>query len=182
MRISHNNAIMNNQLNNQMKIEEEKILYNYIEIESKDFGSVKEAYENAKYPLLEEISIKEDKGNVLNIIPNFTSPVRSYQEKVLNIMCNNGIARRGIIVFLCGVGKTLVGIYTISTIKRIIIIICNNNITVNQWWKEINKRATYSKRGKNENNDKDKVSQEIGYKYVYKFTSNINDYILKGTL
>jgi len=175
VRISHNYVIknnqLNNQLNNQMQIEE-NIPDNYIEIASKDFGMVKEACENAKYPLLEEFSFKEDKGNVLNISPNFTSPVRSYQEKALNIMCSNGIARSGIIVLPCGAGKTLVGIYAICTIKRNTIIICNNNIAVNQWCREINKWVTFSKKDKNENNDKDKPSQETGYKYLCKFTSD----------
>ena len=171
VRISHNYVIKNNQLNNQMQIEE-NIPDNYIEIASKDFGLVKEACENAKYPLLEEFSFKEDKGNVLNISPNFTSPVRSYQEKALNIMCSNGVARSGIIVLPCGAGKTLVGIYAICTIKRNTIIICNNNIAVNQWCKEINKWVTFSKKEKNENNDNDKQSQDTGYKYLCKFTSD----------
>ena len=171
VRISHDNVRKNILLNNQMQIEEEKIPDNYIEIDNKDFGLVKEACENAKYPLLEEFSFKEDKGFELNIIPNFTSPVRSYQEKALNIMCSNGIARSGIIVLPCGAGKTLVGIYAICTIKRNTIIICNNNIAVNQWCKEINKWVTFSKKDQNENNEKNKI-KGTGYKYVCKFTSD----------
>ena len=64
--------------------------------------------------------------------------MRSYQEKALNIMCSNGVARSGIIVLPCGAGKTLVGILAICTIKRNTIIICNNNVSVQQWYREIN--------------------------------------------
>jgi len=41
-------------------------------------------------------------------------------------------------VLPCGAGKTLVGILTICTIKRNTIIICNNNVSVQQWYREIN--------------------------------------------
>ena len=47
-------------------------------------------------------------------------------------MCSNSVARSGIIVLPCGEGKTLVGIYAICIIKRNTIIICNNNMSVNQ--------------------------------------------------
>ena len=172
VRISHNNVMMNNppQLNNQMQIEE-NMPDNYIEIAAKDFGIVKEACENAKYPLLEEFSFKEDKGNVLNIVPQFKSPVRAYQEKALNIMCSNGIARSGIIVLPCGAGKTLVGILAICTIKRNTIIICNNNIAVKQWHREINH---WVKIAKKEKNDKIVDSNESGKdnKNICMFTSD----------
>ena len=127
---------------------EEVIPPNCIEISSKDFGSVRSACEREKYPLLEEFAFKEDEGNILNITPKFKSPVRPYQEKALNIMCSNGIARSGIIVLPCGAGKTLVGILAICTIKRNTIIICNNNVAVQQWYREINDWVTITKNDK----------------------------------
>ena len=138
---------------------------NYIEIDAKNFGSVRNACERAKYPLLEEFSFKEDKGNILNITPKFKSPVRAYQEKALNIMCSNGIARSGIIVLPCGAGKTLVGILAICTIKRNTIIICNNIVAVEQWYREINQWVNIARNDNNNNNNEKNT-------FVCRFTSN----------
>ena len=152
------NIKVENKKINKMQIEEnnpEEITFPYcIEIDSKDFGSVRNACEREKYPLLEEFSFKEDEGNILNITPRFKSPIRAYQEKALNIMCNNGIARSGIIVLPCGAGKTLVGILAICTIKRNTIIICNNNVAVKQWYREINDWVKITKTGKEKTNEK----------------------------
>ena len=152
------NIKVENKKINKMQIEEnnpEEISFPYcIEIDSKDFGSVRNACEREKYPLLEEFSFKEDEGNILNITPRFKSPIRAYQEKALNIMCNNGIARSGIIVLPCGAGKTLVGILAICTIKRNTIIICNNNVAVKQWYREINDWVKITKTGKEKTNEK----------------------------
>ena len=162
------NIKVENKKINKMQIEEnnpEEISFPYcIEIDSKDFGSVRNACEREKYPLLEEFSFKEDEGNILNITPRFKSPIRAYQEKALNIMCNNGIARSGIIVLPCGAGKTLVGILAICTIKRNTIIICNNNVAVKQWYREINDWVKITKTGKektNEKKDKYTIEEEI---------------------
>jgi DNA excision repair protein ERCC-3 len=156
--------------NNQ---EEEIALQYCIEIDSKDFGLVRNACERNKYPLLEEFSFKEDEGNVLNITPRFKSPIRAYQEKALNIMCNNGIARSGIIVLPCGAGKTLVGILAICTIKRNTIIICNNNVAVEQWYREINDWVNITKAGKKEkpNEKKNKLTEEEKEKNICILTS-----------
>ena len=157
MQIEENN---NNENNPNDDIPE-----NYIEIDSNDLEKVRESCEREKYPLLEEFSFKEDKGLKLDITPKFKSPVRAYQEKALNIMCSNGIARSGIIVLPCGAGKTLVGILTICTIKRNTIIICNNNVSVQQWYREINDWVNISK------NDK-KVDNEEKNRYICRFTSD----------
>jgi DNA excision repair protein ERCC-3 len=147
---------------------EDVIPPNCIEISSKDFGSVRSACEREKYPLLEEYAFKEDEGNILNITPKFKSPVRPYQEKALNIMCSNGIARSGIIVLPCGAGKTLVGILAICTIKRNTIIICNNNVAVKQWYREINDWVNITVKDKlNEKEDKNR--------FICRFTSNQKD-------
>ena len=105
MEIEENfNNNRNFQNNSEKKEEEEKIPSSgegYIEICPKDFGSIRDACEKANYLLLEEFDFKEDKGIELKIDTNFKSPVISYQEKALNIMCSNGIARSGIIVLPC---------------------------------------------------------------------------------
>lgn len=160
MEIEENYNNIKNQNNNEKK-EEEYIPSSgdgYIEICPKDFGAIRDACSKAHFPLLEEFDFKEDKGIELKIEPNFTSPVRSYQEKALNIMCSNGVARSGIIVLPCGAGKTLVGILAICTIKRNTIIICNNNVAVEQWYKEINNWVTVK-------GDKEKTN------FICRFTS-----------
>ena len=160
MEIEENYNNIKSQNNNEKK-EEEYIPSSgdrYIEICPKDFGSIRDACLKARFPLLEEFDFKEDKGIELKIEPNFTSPVRSYQEKALNIMCSNGVARSGIIVLPCGAGKTLVGILAICTIKRNTIIISNNNVAVEQWFKEINNWVTIK-------GDKEKTN------FICRFTS-----------
>ena len=142
--------LYNNNIKNNQNEEIPSSGGNYIEIHHQDYGAVREACIESKYPLLEEFDFKADKGLELKITPKFKSPVRSYQEKALNIMCNNGIARSGIIVLPCGAGKTLVGILAICTIKRNTIIICNNNVAVQQWYREINDWVNISgEKGKN---------------------------------
>ena len=162
-------------------IPEEPIPENYIEIDPEDFGTVKEACEKRKYFLLEEFSFREeeekDKGKILNISIRFKSPVRAYQEKALNIMCSNGVARSGIIVLPCGAGKTLVGILAICTIKRNTIIICNNNVSVSQWEREIKEWVNISKndnKGKN-NDDKKNIINNANNENICKFTSKYRD-------
>ena len=179
--------ISNNEINrinqNKMQIEEnqqnnqEEILYPFsIEICARDFGRVKVACERDGCPLLEEFSFKEDEGKVLNISPKYKSPVRAYQEKALNIMCSNGIARSGIIVLPCGAGKTLVGILAICTIKRNTLILCNNNLAVEQWYKEIHNWVSIIRTDKNKKDDKkikDKYKDDDSV--VCRFTSGIKD-------
>ena len=77
-------------------------------------------------------------------------------------MCSNGIARSGIIVLPCGAGKTLVGILAICTIKRNTIIICNNIVAVEQWYREINQWVSIA-RNDNNNNNNEKNNQDKEY-------------------
>ena len=80
-------------------------------------------------------------------------------------MCSNGIARSGIIVLPCGAGKTLVGILAICTIKRNTIIICNNIVAVEQWYREINQWVNIARNDNNNNNNEKNT-------FVCRFTSN----------
>ena len=171
MEIEENN-IINNNINNNINNEIDNIPprgENYIEIDisqPKDLEEIKKSCEEKGYPLLEEFDFKNDKNIDLKITPKFKAPIRSYQEKALNIMCNNGRARSGIIVLPCGSGKTLVGILAICTIHKNTIIICNNTVAVEQWYREI-------KDWVNINNKKEK--KNIFYnnnESVVKLTSN----------
>ena len=166
--------ISNKKLSPKMEIEENQeavenipsIGDNYIEIHREDFGTVRDACLKNNYPLLEEFDFKQDKGLELKLCPSFKSPVRSYQEKALNIMCSNGVARSGIIVLPCGAGKTLVGILAMCTIKRNTMIICNNNVAVQQWFQEI---KNWVKEEEEEKGGKDKQS------VICRFTSKVRD-------
>ena len=46
-------------------------------------------------------------------------------------------AKSGIIVLPCGAGKTLVGIMAMEKIKSKTLIMCINNLTVKQWYRQI---------------------------------------------
>ena len=51
----------------------------------------------------------------------------------LSKMFSNGRARSGIIVLPCGAGKTLTGITAASRIKKSVLVLCNSNVSVEQW-------------------------------------------------
>ncbi len=46
-------------------------------------------------------------------------------------------ARSGVIVLPCGAGKTIVGISILNKLKRSTMIICDRDVTMNQWKREI---------------------------------------------
>lgn len=48
-------------------------------------------------------------------------------------MFGNGRARSGIIVLPCGAGKTLTGVTASQTIKKSVICLCTNAVSVLQW-------------------------------------------------
>jgi len=80
--------------------------------------------------------------------------MRPYQERAMNNIFIEGKARSGLIVLPCGAGKTLVGILVTAKIKRNTIIICDIDLAVQQWkkeilrWCEIDKRRVITVRGK----------------------------------
>jgi DNA excision repair protein ERCC-3 len=48
-------------------------------------------------------------------------------------MFGNGRARSGIIVLPCGAGKTLTGVTAAQTIKKSVVCLCTNAVSVLQW-------------------------------------------------
>ncbi|CAF1092401.1 unnamed protein product [Rotaria sordida] len=48
-------------------------------------------------------------------------------------MFNNGCARSGLIVLPCGAGKSLVSITAACTINKSCLVLCNSNVSVQQW-------------------------------------------------
>lgn len=86
------------------------------------------------YPLMEEYDFRNDKANA--DIPMDLKPhtrIRRYQERSLAKMFGNGRARSGIIVLPCGAGKTLTGVTAAQTIKKSVICLCTNAVSVLQW-------------------------------------------------
>eukprot|EP01006_Ploeotia_vitrea_P034547 TRINITY_DN65761_c8_g1_i1.p1 TRINITY_DN65761_c8_g1~~TRINITY_DN65761_c8_g1_i1.p1 ORF type:complete len:835 (-),score=71.96 TRINITY_DN65761_c8_g1_i1:1376-3880(-) len=62
-----------------------------------------------------------------------TTRLRRYQEISLSKMFTNGRSRWGIIVLPCGAGKTLVGVTATCTIQKRTLVLCLNNVSVEQW-------------------------------------------------
>ena len=70
----------------------------------------------------------------------------------------------------------MVGILAICTIKINTIIICNNNVAVRQWYREINDWVKISKTGKEKTNEKkDKFMEEENEKNLCMLISNKKD-------
>jgi DNA excision repair protein ERCC-3 len=87
------------------------------------------------YPLMEEYDFRND--NINPDVPNMDlkphTRIRRYQERSLAKMFGNGRARSGIIVLPCGAGKTLTGVTAAQTIKKSVVCLCTNAVSVLQW-------------------------------------------------
>lgn len=87
------------------------------------------------YPLMEEYDFRNDQINPnvpqMDLKPH--TRIRRYQERSLAKMFGNGRARSGIIVLPCGAGKTLTGVTAAQTIKKSVVCLCTNAVSVLQW-------------------------------------------------
>jgi len=108
---------------------------------------VKRKCTDLDYPLMEEYDFKHDEltpNLVMDLSPR--TIIRDYQEKSLSKMfgggSSGGRARSGIIVLPTGAGKTLVGITAACTIKKSVIVLCTNAISVQQWSNEFRRWST----------------------------------------
>ena len=93
--------------------------------------------EGLNYPMLEEYDFRNDRHNPM--LPFELKPevkLRPYQEKSLSKMFGNGRSRSGIIVLPCGAGKSLTGISAAARIKKSCVVLCTNNVSVDQWYDE----------------------------------------------
>mmetsp|Transcript_1805 Transcript_1805/g.4604 ORF Transcript_1805/g.4604 Transcript_1805/m.4604 type:complete len:631 (-) Transcript_1805:282-2174(-) len=102
-------------------------------------------------PLLEEYDFLNDFFiPSIKIDLNPTTAIRRYQEKAISKMFNRGRARSGVIVLPCGAGKTIVGITSVTMIKKPALIVCNSTVSVEQWrrqfikWSNINPKKIKS--------------------------------------
>lgn len=115
------------------------------EINKELVEEVKKRCTRIDFPLMEEYDFKHDE-----LTPNLEidlSPrtmIRDYQEKSLSKMFGGGAgrARSGIIVLPTGAGKTLVGITAACTVKKSILVLCTNALSVEQWANEFRNWST----------------------------------------
>lgn len=87
------------------------------------------------YPLMEEYDFRNDHINpnvpLMDLKP--ITRIRRYQERSLAKMFGNGRARSGIIVLPCGAGKTLTGVTAAQTMKKSVVCLATNAVSVLQW-------------------------------------------------
>ncbi|TPX45403.1 hypothetical protein SeMB42_g04011 [Synchytrium endobioticum] len=95
------------------------------------------------YPLLEEYAYTEDSNNpTLDLTLKGTTAPRDYQAKALyKLLGAQNRARSGIVVLPTGAGKTLVGIAAATAIKKSVLVLCTNALSVSQWHTEFNRWA-----------------------------------------
>jgi len=104
------------------------------QIKSSQVEVVKRQSIELDYPLMEEYDFRNDTSNPdvpMDLKPN--ARIRRYQERSLAKMFGNGRARSGIIVLPCGAGKTLTGVTAAQTIKKSVVCLCTNAVSVAQW-------------------------------------------------
>lgn len=121
------------------------------QIKGEEVEKVKRQSIELDYPLMEEYDFKNDQTNAS--VPNMDlkphTRIRRYQERSLAKMFGNGRARsvsmtlisyrfslfviQGIIVLPCGAGKTLTGVTAAQTIKKSVVCLCTNAVSVLQW-------------------------------------------------
>jgi DNA excision repair protein ERCC-3 len=104
------------------------------QIKAEDVEIVKRRAIDLDYPLMEEYDFRNDTTNPdvpMDLKPN--TRIRRYQERSLSKMFGNGRARSGIIVLPCGAGKTLTGVTAAQTIKKSVVVLCTNAVSVLQW-------------------------------------------------
>jgi DNA excision repair protein ERCC-3 len=105
------------------------------QVKAEEVEKVKQQAIELDYPLMEEYDFKNDQINPnvpqMDLKPH--TRIRRYQERSLAKMFGNGRARSGIIVLPCGAGKTLTGVTAAQTIKKSVVCLCTNAVSVLQW-------------------------------------------------
>jgi DNA excision repair protein ERCC-3 len=105
------------------------------QIKAEQVEAVKRQAIELDYPLMEEYDFRNDYANpnvpLMDLKPH--TRIRRYQERSLAKMFGNGRARSGIIVLPCGAGKTLTGVTAAQTMKKSVVCLCTNAVSVLQW-------------------------------------------------
>jgi DNA excision repair protein ERCC-3 len=86
------------------------------------------------FPLLEEYDFRADAANPdLDIVLKPGVHPRPYQDKAMAKMFGNGRARSGVVVLPCGAGKTLVGVAAAARVRKSVLVLVTNQVSVDQW-------------------------------------------------
>ncbi|CAB9503326.1 transcription factor complex helicase XPB subunit [Seminavis robusta] len=96
------------------------------------------------HPLAEEYDFQSD-HSIPNLPPIHLKPetkIRTYQSRALSQMLGSGRARSGMIVLPCGAGKTLTGVTAAHTIKKSVLCLTTNAVSVRQWKEQFQKWTT----------------------------------------
>ena len=104
------------------------------QVKAEEVEKVKKQAIELGYPLMEEYDFKNDQinPNVPNMDLKPHTRIRHYQERSLAKMFGNGRARSGLIVLPCGAGKTLTGVTASQTIKKSVVCLATNAVSVLQ--------------------------------------------------
>lgn len=85
--------------------------------------------------IVEEYDFKGDKEikdlPQIHLKPH--TQIRSYQSQALSQMLGSGRARSGMIVLPCGAGKTLTGVTAAHTMRKSVLCLTTNAVSVRQW-------------------------------------------------
>ena len=104
------------------------------QVKAEEVEKVKKQAIDLGYPLMEEYDFKNDQTNAnvphMDLKPH--TRIRPYQERSLAKMFGNGRARSGLIVLPCGAGKTLTGVTASQTIKKSVVCLATNAVSVLQ--------------------------------------------------
>ncbi|CAK81254.1 unnamed protein product (macronuclear) [Paramecium tetraurelia] len=110
-----------------------------------DYFDVAQALIRSSVPLIQEYDFTKEKQKLdINLKPS-TKP-RLYQLRAAKTVIMGDYAKSGLIVLPCGAGKTLVGVLCMSLIKSSTVIICDSNVSVEQWKREIEGYTTIDNR------------------------------------
>jgi DNA excision repair protein ERCC-3 len=117
------------------------------EVRASRVRSIRQRALQLNLPFTDEYDFRRDERNAtLTLDLRQATALRSYQQKALSKMFNNGRAISGIIVLPCGAGKTLVGITATCTVRKSTIVFCNGAVPVRQWYDQFLKWTTIDKR------------------------------------
>ncbi|KAL4490344.1 hypothetical protein ABPG72_004383 [Tetrahymena utriculariae] len=110
-----------------------------------DHFEVTKAVINCSVPLIQEYDFENKSFKQLEIDLKPKIKVRYYQERALKNIFIQKKARSGLIILPCGAGKTIVGVIAIERIKQSTVIICDSDVSVDQWRDELERWTTINK-------------------------------------
>ena len=120
----------------------------HVEIAPEHRGIIKQVFLNLGYPIHDRAGYVDGAPFDLDLRPTYgnnkTFTIREYQkqaaESYYGAASNEGGS--GVVVLPCGSGKTIIGIYVMSLVKRRTLILVTNIVAARQWRREILDKTT----------------------------------------